>query len=95
MSDIERMTITLTREMARAVKGAVATGEYASSSEIVREALRHWRRERERQAQELDALRTDVKTGLRDVQEGRVHDFDAQRIVQKGRKRLTTPDNCE
>lgn len=34
----------------------MASGEYASSSEIVREALRHWRRQRELQAKELGAL---------------------------------------
>ncbi len=95
MSNVERMTITLTTEMARAVKGAVATGEYASSSEIMREALRHWRRQRELQAQELEALRADVQAGIRDIEEGRVHDFDAERIVQKGRQRLNTPEPSE
>ena len=43
MSTIERITITLTAEMAQAVRGAVQAGEYASSSEIIREALRDWR----------------------------------------------------
>ena len=64
MSDVERMTITLTAEMAQAVKGAVAAGEYASSSEIVREALRDWRYKRERQARELEALRADLQAGV-------------------------------
>jgi antitoxin ParD1/3/4 len=95
MSDVERMTITLTTEMARAVKGAVAAGEYASSSEIVREALRHWRRQRELQARELEALRADVQAGMGDVEAGRVHDFDAERIAKKGRQRLNTPDAYE
>ena len=95
MSEVERMTITLTAEMAQAVKGAVATGEYASSSEIVREALRHWRRQRELQARELEALRTDVRAGMADIEAGRVHDFDAERILQKGRQRLAPPDPYE
>jgi len=95
MSDIERMTVTLTTEMAHAVKGAVASGEYASSSEIVREALRHWRRQRELQALELRALRADVQAGMHDIETGRVHDFDAGRIAQKGRQRLNTPEPSE
>ena len=43
MSDnrsIERMTVTVTPEMAAAMQTALAEGAYASSSEIVREALR-------------------------------------------------------
>ncbi len=88
MSDVERMTITLTTEMAGALKGAVAAGDYASNSEIVREALRDWRYKREKQAKALEALRADVETGMEDVEAGRVYDFDAERIVQKGRQRL-------
>jgi len=95
MSDVERMTITLTAEMAKAVKGAVAAGDYASSSEIVREALRHWRRQRELQARELEALRADARAGMADIEAGRVHDFDAERIIQKGKQRLTPPEPYE
>ena len=36
MSAIERITITLTAELAQAVRGAVQAGEYASISEIIR-----------------------------------------------------------
>lgn len=88
MSGVERMTITLTTEMAQAVKGAVAAGEYASSSEIIREALRDWRHKRALQAQELESLRADIQAGTEDIEAGRVHDFDAERIVQKGRQRF-------
>jgi len=42
MGDIERLTITLPAEMAELVKGAVDDGDYASSSEVIREALRDW-----------------------------------------------------
>ncbi|MGA2124680.1 MAG: ribbon-helix-helix domain-containing protein [Xanthobacteraceae bacterium] len=39
---MERMTITLTDEQADRVKAAVARGDYASHSEVIREALRDW-----------------------------------------------------
>jgi plasmid stabilization system protein ParE len=39
--------------MAQAVRGAVQAGEYTSSSEISREALRDWRHKRALQEQEL------------------------------------------
>lgn len=89
MVDIERLTITLPSDMAVAVKGAVAGGDYASASEVVREALRDWKRKRARQLQELAALRADIDKGLADVAEGRVQDFNADRIIERGRKRLT------
>ena len=38
--------ISLTDEHARLVNEAVASGDYASSSEVIREALRDWRGKR-------------------------------------------------
>ena len=46
MAGIERMTITLPSNMAAVIKGAVKGGDYASSSEVVREALRDWKTKR-------------------------------------------------
>jgi predicted nucleotidyltransferase len=46
MSKVEKVSIALTSDMAATVRGAVASGEYASSSEVVREALREWRHKR-------------------------------------------------
>jgi antitoxin ParD1/3/4 len=74
--------------MAVAVKGAVAGGDYASVSEVVREALRDWKRKRALQLQEFAALKADVDKGLADVTEGRVQDFNADRIIERGRKLL-------
>jgi antitoxin ParD1/3/4 len=88
MADIERLTITLPHDMAAAVKRAVAGGDYASTSEVVREALRDWKTKRALQLQELTALKADIDKGLADVAAGRVKDFDADRIVERGRKLL-------
>ena len=86
MSDIERFTVALTAEMAKAVRGAVKAGDYASSSEIVREALRDWRAKREAQSLALGDLRSVIAEGLRDIAEGRVSDFDAGEIKRRGRE---------
>jgi len=88
MAEIERMTITLPAEMAAIVKNAVDAGDYASSSEVMREALRDWKMKRALQLQELTALKADIDRGLTDVAEGRVQDFDAARIIERGRKLL-------
>jgi antitoxin ParD1/3/4 len=88
MAEIERLTITLPAEMASVVKGAVEGGDYASSSEVVREALRDWKMKRALQLQELAALKADIDRGLANLAEGRVQEFDAGRIIERGRKLL-------
>ena len=88
MPEIERLTITLPAEMAAEVKGAVEGGDYASSSEVVREALRDWKMKRALQMHELAALKADIDKGLADVAAGRVRDFDAEHIIERGRKLL-------
>jgi len=89
MSQIERLTITLPAEMAADVKGAVEEGQYASSSEVVREALRDWKMKRALRFQEIVALQADIAQGLADVAAGRVQDFDSKQIIDRGRKLLT------
>ena len=42
MSTAEKISIALPPEMVAIVRSAVATGEYASSSEVIRDALRDW-----------------------------------------------------
>lgn len=42
----EKLSISVTSEHARLIHDAVASGDYASSSEVVREALRDWRAKR-------------------------------------------------
>jgi len=88
MAEIERLTITLPSDMAAVVRGAVEGGDYASSSEVVREALRDWKMKRALQLQELAALKADIDKGLRDIAEGRVKDFDTGRIIERGKKLL-------
>jgi antitoxin ParD1/3/4 len=88
MAEIERLTITLPADMAAVVKSAVTEGDYASTSEVVRAALRDWKMKRALQLQELAALKADIDKGLADVAAGRVKDFDAARIIERGRKLL-------
>jgi antitoxin ParD1/3/4 len=87
---IERMTITMPSDMAIVVKDAVQGGDYASTSEVVREALRDWKTKRALQLQELTALKADIDRGLADVAAGRVKDFNPDRIIERGRKLLAT-----
>ena len=85
MAKIERLTITLPAEMTVLVRGAVDEGDYASSSEVVREALRDWKTKRALLLHELEALKAEIDRGLADLAAGRVQEFDAQRIIARGR----------
>jgi len=90
MSSIERLTVTMPADMAAIVKAAVEGGDYASTSEVVREALRDWKTKRAIQLQELTALKSDIDKGLADVAAGRVKNFDANQIIARGRKLLAS-----
>lgn len=57
MSKLERITVTMPEEMAAKLRAAVDSGEYATTSEIVREALRDWADEQERRQIALEKLR--------------------------------------
>jgi antitoxin ParD1/3/4 len=86
MANIERLTITLPADMAALVKGAVAGGDYASTSEVVREALRDWEIKAEIRRRKLEALRGDIDEGLKDLEAGRLVDPDLDGIMAEGRR---------
>ena len=59
MSNVEKVSVALTPEMAATMRQVVEAGEYASASEVMREALRDWkfrRAQRERAVEELGRL---------------------------------------
>ena len=64
MSKVEKLSIALTGELAEQVRVAVRTGDYASSSEVIREALRDWTDKRERRAAKLSELRKLIQEGV-------------------------------
>ena len=86
MSNLERITITLTPELASGIRNALTTGGYASTSEIVREALRDWNSKRAREAHQLAEMRAFLEPGLKDEAEGRVGAFDPEAIKAQGRR---------
>jgi len=88
MPDLERLTVTVPAEMAVSIRSAVEAGDYASTSEVMRAALRDWKTKRALQLDELAALKADIDQGLADVAAGRVRDFDSDRIVARGKKLL-------
>ena len=85
---MERLSITLTEDMSQKIKAAISTGQYASSSEVIRDALREWELAQARRERELLELRKEIAEGLADIEAGRVSDFDPQEIIRKGEELL-------
>lgn len=52
MANVEKISVAVTTQQATVMRGAVETGEYATTSEIVREAVRDWLTKRELRRQE-------------------------------------------
>ena len=57
MGKVEKISIALTDEMLASVKSAVESGDYASSSEVIRDALRDWKLRRARETEAIRELR--------------------------------------
>jgi len=66
MQTAEKISVTMTPEMLKAVRESVAAGEYASTSEALRDAVRLWQRDRQEHAERLAAIRARVRRSLAD-----------------------------
>lgn len=66
MSAAEKISITLTPEMNRMIKKRVDSGEFASSSELIREALRLWQKQDLVHKQQLSEIRARIKAAIDD-----------------------------
>jgi antitoxin ParD1/3/4 len=64
MGTVEKITIALTSEQADFVRSAVEAGEYASTSEAIREAVREWKERRDLLGYTAEEVRTLVLEGL-------------------------------
>jgi antitoxin ParD1/3/4 len=64
MATVEKITIALTPEMAGFIRNAVDAGEYASTSEAIRDAVREWKERRDLLGYTTDELREMVREGI-------------------------------
>ena len=70
MATAEKISIALPPEMVAIIRNAVATGEYASSSEVIRDALRDWTNKRALRQQGIAELRQLWQEALHDKTPG-------------------------
>jgi len=85
MAEIERLSVALPAPMADAVRRAVDAGEYASASEVIRDALRLWESRRQLRERDLEVLRQRWDEGKAS---GRAGPLDIKRIIAEERDRL-------
>lgn len=85
MSKVEKISVALSSELLMAVNAAVESGEYASVSEVIREALRGWKISELRKQAEIEWLRQTWKEG---IDSGRPRPLDFEEIKRRGRERL-------
>jgi antitoxin ParD1/3/4 len=69
MPNVEKISIALPPEMVAVVRRG-ETGEYASSSEVVRDALRDWTQKRSLRQQGIDELRQVWRQAMEDKTPG-------------------------
>ncbi len=64
MADLERMTVVFPAPMAKAIRDKVDAGEYATASEVVRDAMRLWMLREEERQREIEYLRQAWQEGI-------------------------------
>lgn len=85
MPAVEKISIALTPDLAALVRQAVESGEYASSSEVIRDALRDWKAKQTVRREQLEELRRLWKEG---VQSGPARLADMDAIIEEARIRF-------
>jgi len=83
MSTIEKISIALPLEMITIVRGAVETGEFASTSEVVRDALRDWTLKRQLRREGIEELRRVWQQAIDDKTPGIAADEVLDRLENK------------
>lgn len=83
MSTIEKISIALPQEMVTIIRSAVTSGEYASSSEVIRDALRDWAYKRTLRQQGVEELRQLWQEALREGTSGVAADEVLDRLERK------------
>ena len=85
MANVEKVSVALTQEMAAFVRQTVESGEYASNSEIIREALMEWKERKDAEASKVEALRSLWQEGI-DSGPGRFETI--EEIIKEAKRRL-------
>ena len=82
MATVEKISIALPADMVALVRDAVGSGEYASSSEVIRDALREWKYKRLLRQKAIEELRAAVEEGQKS---GPGENLDIEAIIKRAK----------
>ena len=85
MPDIQKISVAVTGEQLAVLKAAVEAGEYATTSEIIREAIRDWQFKRKLRQEDIKRLRHLWDEGKAS---GAAKPLDFEGLRQEAQKRL-------
>jgi antitoxin ParD1/3/4 len=91
MANVEKVSVALTSEQIATLRAAVDAGEYATTSEIVREAVRDWQLKRKHQREDLRTLRRLWDEGKAS---GPAQPLDFGELRREGRRLLAKADRA-
>ena len=77
------MNVNLTDEIADFVANELATGDYASGSELVRDALRLLRRDRDIENEKAEILRREVRMAIAQAERGEFSTLTVDEIAER------------
>ena len=66
MSAAKKISITITPAMKRVLDERVASGQFASASELMREAFRIWQRQQDEHEERLASIRARIQKSIDD-----------------------------
>ena len=66
MEPAEKLSITLTPHLAKLVRDSVASGRFASASEVIRDAMRVWQLREQEHEEVIASIRARVRASLDD-----------------------------
>jgi antitoxin ParD1/3/4 len=80
------MNVSLPQGLVEFVEEEVASGAYASASEVVRDGLRILQRDRALYEERMAILRHEIQLGLDDIAAGRISDRSVMDILEDVRR---------
>ena len=92
MANVEKLSIALTPDMATMVHQAVESGDYASASEVIRDALRDWKLKRAIDREMVEELRRLWQEG---IDSGPAEPLDMAAIKREARARFEAGEKLD
>jgi antitoxin ParD1/3/4 len=89
MANVEKISVALTPDLAAIVRQAVESGDYASASEVVRDALRDWKLKRAVDRETAHELRCLWQEG---IDSGPAEPLDVAAIQREARARFAAEE---